>query len=51
MLGVLRRQSYQWHTRCDDDASHCIIMFLLANPVEATRCGAAVLFIKNIAEN
>ncbi len=25
-------------------------MFLLAYPVEATRCGTAVLFIKNIAE-
>ncbi len=29
---------------------HCILMLFLAYPVEATRCGAATLFIQNIVE-
>ncbi len=34
-----------WWCRC-----HRIIIFLSAYPVEPTRCSAAALFIKNIAE-
>ncbi len=35
----------RWQCKC-----RCIVMLLLACPVEATRCGAAALFIKNVVE-
>ncbi len=35
----------RWRCKC-----RCIVMLLLACPVEATRCGAAALFIKNVVE-
>ncbi len=35
----------RWRCMC-----HCILMLFLAYPVDPTGCGAATLFIQNIAE-